>query len=337
MSNHTKIEEEEEEEESYDELEEEDFEYQGQCLFDIKEVSIIPLNIKNYKISKRIGTNGFYRFFKLTNKASNDEFVAKIFVSTDRNISSNNKLLQSFKNDIEISSQLSHPSIAKFVGYSPTNFKRNQPMIILSGCSKCLFYDFLRMQIYEPNPQWNSTKKLLSIYSIASAMKYLHSLDIIHRNLTPNSILLDKNLNPKISDFFLAIRSPYDNNHNSEVIGTPAYIAPEIWVSSSYSKSSDVYAFAFLVYEILSNVSPFQGMDSYQIMYKISVSKYRPHLDDSISPAFKNLIEKCWDENPDHRPTFDEILNDLKSDENFISDDVNRDIYHELINDLDKF
>ena len=69
----------------------------------------------------------------------------------------------------------------------------------------------------------------------------------------------------------------------------------------------------------------------------ISINKYRPPFNDNISQAFKNLIEKCWDENPDHQPTFDVILNNSRSDANFISDDVDRDIYHRLINDLDKY
>lgn len=78
-------------------------------------------------------------------------------------------------------------------------------------------------------------------------------------------------------------------------------------------------------------------MDSYQIMYRISITKYRPPFNNNISQAFKDLIKKCWDEDPDHRPTFEEILNDLKSDTKYILDDVDLNIYHRLIDDLNKY
>ena len=105
--------------------------------------------------------------------------------------------------------------------------------------------------------KWDDTKKLINIYGIASGMSYLHSHKVIHRDLKLENILLDEYLNPKISDFglskiidFLSISMNVQSQRGLK--GTPIYIAPEIYAEEEYSKSSDVYAFAFIVYEIIT-------------------------------------------------------------------------------------
>ena len=85
-------------------------------------------------------------------------------------------------------------------------------------------------------------------------MSYLHSHSILHRDLKLNNIYLDDSMFPKISGFNIAKEMESDSNEPNDTIkGTPAYIAPEVYSDLDYSKASDVYSFALVVYEILSN------------------------------------------------------------------------------------
>ena len=95
---------------------------------------------------------------------------------------------------------------------------------------------------------------MIVTYGIASAMNYLHSHDIIHRDLKIKNVLLDRK-KPKLSGFNIAKqlnknKPIYKSKH---IKGTPAYLAPEVYSNNEYSKASDVYSFGFLVFELFTN------------------------------------------------------------------------------------
>ena len=162
----------------------------------------------------------------------------------------------------------------------------------------------------EKIPELDEKKILDIIIKIALAMNYLHSQGIIHRDLKLANILLDESFNPKLSDFGLLMK---DSEKTDEVVtvGTGPYIAPEIWKNNNYSKASDVYAVGILVYELVTKKFAFKGQNDNVIMYTISFAKKRPQLNGQVSSFYKNLISSCWDNDPEKRPTFSEIIEDL--------------------------
>ena len=157
-------------------------------------------------------------------------------------------------------------------------------------------------------------------------MRFLHSLNIIHRDLKPDNIILDKYLFQKLSDFCLSVRLNDKSYYEKEIVGTPSFISPEIFSSLIYSKSCDVYAFGMLVYEVMNRKYPFLGCGELEMMRKVSFNKERPLIDiKKVSKRYKELIEKCWSGNPEDRPTFDEIVEELKNDPSFITKEVDKD------------
>ena len=97
-------------------------------------------------------------------------------------------------------------------------------------------------------------------------MSYLHSHEILHRDLKPDNILLDEYMFPKIGDFGLS--KSYDHQTNSFINqsaagtlkGTPIFMSPEIWSKGEYSKSSDVYAFSIALFQIMTLEKPFSDV-----------------------------------------------------------------------------
>ena len=184
--------------------------------------------------------------------------------------------IQSLSREVNIISQLNHPSIVKFIGYSPVNFKNKpKPVIITEFLSNGSLGDILDLEKKGLcKNEWNDTKKIINIYGIAAAMSFLHSHNIIHRDLKPDNILMDDYLCPKLTDFGLS-KIKHSNEESmtfqssAELKGTPLYIAPEIWTSYEYTKACDVYSFAFIVYEIMTCDDSFKNTDFFGLMAKV--------------------------------------------------------------------
>lgn len=89
------------------------------------------------------------------------------------------------------------------------------------------------------------------------------------------------------------------------------------------------------MYEIYTNGKPFDGCNVFQIPLKLK-ERYRPTFDTEIPQSYKDLIIRCWRENPADRPSFDQILNDLKNDRGFITEKVNEEEYFNYVKFIDE-
>jgi serine/threonine protein kinase len=170
----------------------------------------------------------------------------------------------------------------------------------------------------DPPADWTPTRKLITIFGIAGAMRYLHSKKIMHRDLKTENILLTQQLEPRVGDFGLSkMIVPIDDREGVLMtgrIGTPLYMAPEIFADEQYSFEVDVYAFGMVLYEILSPVAPFPDIiNPLALGLKISQGE-RPPIGPSIPSSFAQLIESCWAGNPADRPDFESIVASLSSD-----------------------
>ena len=289
-----------------------------------------------------IGCGSFGKVFKVKVRKTGEFFAAKI--SKHEIGKDSSSLLRDLFHEVDIISKLNHPSVLKFIHFSPINFKKkSKPVIITEYASNGSLDVFLEQNRNSPSKvNMNDTRKLIIIYGIASAMSYMHSHRIIHRDLKPGNVLLDDLLFPKIADFgFSKINHSNGSiNHLNSTVGTikgtPIYMSPEIWIKAQYSNASDVYAFAFVVYEIITNKKPFYNWNFFQILASIQQGN-RPEFDHPIPSSYKNLIEKCWAQNPSLRPTFDEILDKLKKDKGFITESVNEKDFLDYVNYIDNY
>ena len=246
------------------------------------------LDLSNFKKWEKIGKGGYGKVYKIEDNQTKQIFAAKI--SRDQlDFKSKEKFYQ-YAREVNIISKLNHPSILKFIGFSRTNFKGNPYPVIVTEFEPNGSLDYiLELERAECAPEyWNDTKKLINIYGIASAMSYLHSNNILHRDLKPQNILEDDYLFPKIGDFGLS--KLYHQNKNSasfqsgtEIKGTFTYIAPEVYKGEKYVSASDVFSFAIIVYEIITNQIPFEEYDKFQFVYAVVNKNVRPKIKKSIA------------------------------------------------------
>lgn len=143
---------------------------------------------------------------------------------------------------------------------------------------------------------------------IAHGMRHLHSQGIIHRDLKAANILLDDNYYPRICDFGIArFQDIGAGKGMTQKIGTPNYMAPELIVSNVYDNKVDVYSFAMILFEMSECTRAFKGLKLNDLFTKVINNALRPSFTDQTPEPMRDLIEKCWAQDPAERPTFDEI------------------------------
>ncbi|KAJ9182785.1 hypothetical protein P3X46_006738 [Hevea brasiliensis] len=211
-------------------------------LFDF---ATIACATNNFSVTNKLGEGGFGPVFKGTLKDGQEIAVKRLSKHSSQG-------LDEFKNEVMHIAKLQHRNLVKLLG------------CCIESEEKMLIYEFMPNKsldffIFDP-----SRSKLLDwpkryhiINGIARGLLYLHQdsrLRIIHRDLKAGNILLDDEMNPKISDFGLARSfggSETEANTN-KVVGTYGYMSPEYAMEGLYSVKSDVFSFGVIVLETVS-------------------------------------------------------------------------------------
>jgi serine/threonine protein kinase len=154
-------------------------------------------------------------------------------------------------------------------------------------------------------------------------MRYVPSRGIIHRDLKPSNILLDKkHHHVQICDFGSSRFRDVDSTLTQQV-GTPQYMAPEMYEEPPYDSKVDVFSFGLIFYEILTGHPVFSPDLTAHKMVKKVLSKERSDLPPDVPGFIVNLIQMCWLPDPTDRPSFSDILAILEGTEFRISNNVN--------------
>ncbi|XP_060526448.1 serine/threonine-protein kinase mos [Cylas formicarius] len=154
------------------------------------------------------------------------------------------------------------------------------------------------------------TKKF--VVGITSGVKYCHENGVLHLDLKPKNILVDARNVCKICDFGNSVKigeTLERFNHK----GTIVYTAPEILLGRLPSTKSDVYSLGLILWQIKYRKNPFDGVDNNQtIIYNVVKSLMKPFENAKCADVVSDILMKCWNTDPNDRPTTVEILNYLE-------------------------
>ncbi|XP_051845152.1 mitogen-activated protein kinase kinase kinase 10 [Antechinus flavipes] len=157
---------------------------------------------------------------------------------------------------------------------------------------------------------------------VARGMEYLHSgapVPIIHRDLKSiNILILDAFENGDLSDTVLKITDfglarEWHKTTKMSAAGTYAWMAPEVIRLSLFSKSSDVWSFGVLLWELLTGEVPYREIDALAVAYGVAMNKLMLPIPSTCPEPFVHLLEECWDPEPHQRPDFSSILSRLEA------------------------
>ncbi|KAL3629122.1 hypothetical protein CASFOL_026344 [Castilleja foliolosa] len=150
---------------------------------------------------------------------------------------------------------------------------------------------------------------------IARAMECLHSHGIIHRDLKPENLLLtEDHKTVKLADFGLAREETLTEMMTAET-GTYRRMAPDCIVPGEkkhYNHKVDAYSFAIVLWELIQNKLPFEGMSNLQAAYAAAFKNARPSADELPEElGLALIVTLCWKEDPNDQPDFSEITHML--------------------------
>gem|GEM_PF-4526970 len=140
---------------------------------------------------------------------------------------------------------------------------------------------------------------------ICAALAHAHARGIIHRDIKPDNVLLAADGTVKLTDFGLAL--DLDASHVSDeagIVGTLAYMAPEIIQGATPGPQSDLYALGVLLYELLSGEQPFKGTDVSNLLKEILLGEVQPlsQRSPALPAALSELVMRLLSREPSARP-----------------------------------
>ena len=282
------------------------------------------LDIKQFSKERELGRGSFGSVILCTEKTTKNKFAIKFLeelTSADEQ--------RAFLREVEVLVQAQHPAVLHLYGFSLKESNKNPyPFIVTEYLPNGSLED-----VISGNKKFDNTKKMISLYGIASAMDYLHQLRIVHRDLKPANVMLNNLDEPVVGDFGLSKIMNQSIMRQTQAAGSPIYMAPELLRRADYSNKVDVYAYGVMIYELLTGQLAFEELQSMIQLIQAVCSGTRPSFKDVNLPEnFQNLIKRCWDNNPDLRPTFREIQHELRK--NVILNNVNMDVYKAYISKL---
>ncbi|XP_050145305.1 cysteine-rich receptor-like protein kinase 44 [Malus sylvestris] len=203
----------------------------------------------------KLGEGGFGAVFKGTLGNGHEIAVKRLSKSSTQGV-------QEFQNEVVLVAKLQHRNLVRLLGFC------------LEGEETLLVYEYVPNKsldkfLFEPKKreQLDWSRRCMIIGGIARGILYLHEdsrLRVIHRDLKASKILLDGEMNPKISDFGMAKMFGVDGQtqgNTERVVGTYGYMAPEYAIEGIYSVKSDVFSFGILLLEITTGRKNFLGFD----------------------------------------------------------------------------
>lgn len=268
------------------------------------------LSLDRFNEGQTIGRGSFAVVKLAEDKETKKKYAAKIIIDND-------PLNKEFAlNSIRFMEQVQHPTLVKFIGYSPIDFTGGETLTLITEYAE---HGDLSRLIRENT--LNNTQLQIILVGISRAIMLFHQNNFIHRDIKPENIFIDENYHPHLGGFMLITKLEPGIPH-TECVGTYPFMAPEVFESTEYSTPIDIYSFAVTMYEIVTgNTTPYPKTSSFALMKDV-INGRRPEFKVEVKQSIRELIEHCWSAETSKRLTAEQLFQKLAYDANYYLDDV---------------
>src|SRR5260370_432949 len=260
-----------------------------------------------YHVESLLGSGGMGKVYKARDRELDRTVAIKVLrpdLMTDA------QAMQRFKHELLLASSISHPNILRIHDLGEYNAVKFISMAYGEGGA---LTQLLHREGRLPLPRTLNIMKQL-----AAALAAAHGVSVVHRDLKPQNILLDRDDHIYVSDFGIAKTLESDRTRvtrTGAVLGTPLYMSPEPVEGKPVDHRSDLYTFGLIFYEMLTGVLPFSGDTTFQLMYqRVHEVPKRPELViPDLPPYLSRICLKCLEKEAANRyQSASEILTDLE-------------------------
>ena len=258
----------------------------------------VQSRIEHYALGRQLG-RGAYAVVRLgTHRTSKQHYAVKTYEKLNLTDLRRKKGVQ---REIKIMQKLDHPNTIKLVEAIDSPNQINLVMEYVGGTS---LNSYVRRKAAKKLDE-EEAKYLFK--QVVQAIDYCHNINVSHRDIKLENILLDKNNKVKVIDFGFSTYIPSKKNVKM-FCGTPSYMAPEIIANKEYAgPPADIWALGVLLYSLLAGVFPFKGTNDRELYKKISRGTFE--FPASVKGPARDLIRGMMRLKPENRLSCCEILN----------------------------
>lgn len=252
------------------------------------------MNYEDYKLIEKLGKGSFGVVYLATNLETQEKVALKAYKE--------NVEWEYIEEAAELAMTLQHPNLMKCYTFFHDRIVTKQNS--LSGKSTVHMFTVLEyingVNLYEMN---NAGEKMdVFLPQIISGLKYLHSHQLIHRDIKPENILVANN-HVKIIDYDFLIKN---NGRVITKVGTPYFIAPEIFERRIYNQMIDNWALGVTIYFCLEGEYPFLGENETELRKEV-LSDFEPDYS-KISPKYTQIIKGLLTKDFKNRMGLNQVL-----------------------------
>ncbi len=246
-----------------------------------------------YEIRAVLGRGGMATVY-LARQASMERDVAVKVMTPE--LADDEAFVERFEREAQVIALLQHPHILPVIDFGKEGEHIYIVMRLVRGGS-------LDQRLAHGPLDLPLASRMLG--QIASALSFAHEQGIIHRDLKPNNVLLDKRDNAYLTDFGIAkmLAGTTQLTATGNILGTPAYMAPEQWRGEAIDARTDIYALGVMLYEMVLGRLPFTGDTPYTLMYKHFNDAPPPprEINPALPPVVEQVILRAMAKDPDQR------------------------------------
>lgn len=249
--------------------------------------------LKDYQLGDCLGKGAFGSVYRALNWGTGETVAVKQIKLADLPKSE----LRVIMLEIDLLKNLDHPNIVKYQGFVKTPETLN---IILEYCENGSLHSISKNFGRFP-------ENLVALYmsQVLQGLVYLHDQGVIHRDIKGANILTTKQGLVKLADFGVASRTT--GLHESSVVGTPYWMAPEVIELTGASTASDIWSLGCTVIELLDGKPPYHNLQPMPALFRI-VNDDHPPLPQGASPAVLDFLMQCFQKDPNLRVSARKLL-----------------------------
>uniref|UniRef100_A0A182VAW8 Aurora kinase n=1 Tax=Anopheles merus TaxID=30066 RepID=A0A182VAW8_ANOME len=250
--------------------------------------------LSNFDIGRPLGRGKFGNVYLAREKET--KFVIALKVLFKKQVHAQG-IEHQVRREIEIQSHLRHPNILRMYGYFHDESRIY--LILEYAPGGTLFKE----QQQQPGKRFPEKRCAIYVYSLVSALIYLHERNVIHRDIKPENLLLGHGGELKIADFGWSVHEP--TSSRTTLCGTLDYLSPEMVQGQPHTKTVDLWSLGVLAYELLCGKAPFLAT-TYEETYR-KIMKVQYTVPPDVTKAASHLISRLLVKDPASRMPLENV------------------------------
>jgi serine/threonine protein kinase len=259
-----------------------------------------------YELGKLLGAGGMGYVYRATPAAASGKRGRAVAVKVlAAELARDPKAVERFEREAEAVQRLDHPNVIRILAIGSARGHHFIAMDLVTGPS------FRRMIREHDDP-----RRVIGILAqVADGLEHAHARGVVHRDIKPDNVLVNRSNHAWIADFGLArVSDAASLTTGGQVLGTAKYMSPEQGQGKKAAPPSDVYSLGVMLYEAITGDLPFASETQHGFIFKhVAEPPPRPTLHRGYPPPLARLALDCLQKDPEARPTMREVAARLRA------------------------